>query len=392
MNRRTRDTLIGYAFVSPWIIGLLLFLSVPFLLGFYFSFCEYPPLKGPLFIGTENYTELATDSQFMRSLGITTIYAAIAIPLGVFGALVLAMLLNSRVRGQSFYRVIYFLPHLVPVVVTAILWKSIFNPEYRLFNLVRGRFLTGVNLWTALWFNLTRAASGSSFFTLSSLILLIVPLALVAVWSARFNAPLRQRPSLHRFLQPYTVVLAVLASLACLNAAFTFLAPHDMTALQRPGWLSDGTSFPSAVPFAPSWALWGLIILSLWGTGQMALIYLAKLQDVPVELYEAADVDGANWLHKTLHVTIPMMSPVILFNVIMGIIGTFQVFVEPYIMTSGGPEGKTRFVAMFVYDNAFQYQRLGYASAVAWVLFLIIVILTLLAFRLLRERVYYAGE
>jgi multiple sugar transport system permease protein len=124
----------------------------------------------------------------------------------------------------------------------------------------------------------------------------------------------------------------------------------------------------------------------------MAIIYLAKLQDVPGELYEAADIDGANWAQKTWHITIPMISPVILFNVVMAIIGTFQVFAEPYIMTAGGPEDKTRFVAMFVYDNAFLYQRVGYASAVAWVLFIMIVVLTLLAFRLSQKRVYYAGR
>jgi multiple sugar transport system permease protein len=124
----------------------------------------------------------------------------------------------------------------------------------------------------------------------------------------------------------------------------------------------------------------------------MAVIYLAKLQDVPVELYEAADIDGANWLSKTWHITIPMISPVILFNVVMAIIGTFQVFAEPYIMTNGGPEDKTRFVAMFVYDQAFLYQRVGYASAVAWVLFVIIVVLTILAFRMSRRHVYYAGR
>ena len=130
----------------------------------------------------------------------------------------------------------------------------------------------------------------------------------------------------------------------------------------------------------------------MWGVGQMAVIYLAKLQDVPVELYEAAEIDGAGWWRKTRSVTIPLISPVILFNVVMSIIGAFQVFAAPYIMTQGGPEDKTRFVAMFVYDQAFQYHRLGYASAVAAVLFLIIVALTLLAFRLSKRHVHYAAR
>jgi len=130
----------------------------------------------------------------------------------------------------------------------------------------------------------------------------------------------------------------------------------------------------------------------MWGVGQMAVIYLAKLQDVPAELYEAAEIDGANWWRKTVSVTIPMISPVILFNVVMAIIGAFQVFAEPYIMTGGGPEDKTRFVAMFVYDQAFRYHRLGYSSAVAAALFVIIVILTLVAFRLSRKHVHYSGR
>ena len=168
--------------------------------------------------------------------------------------------------------------------------------------------------------------------------------------------------------------------------------PVDMRKLHSPGWLSDATPLPSAIPFAPAWALWAIIVMGMWGVGQMAVIYLAKLQDVPMQLYEAADIDGASWWQKTWHITIPMISPVILFNVVMAIIGTFQVFTEPYIMTRGGPEDKTRFVAMFVYDHAFQYQKVGYASAVAWVLFLLIVALTLLAFRLSRRHVFYAGR
>jgi multiple sugar transport system permease protein len=138
--------------------------------------------------------------------------------------------------------------------------------------------------------------------------------------------------------------------------------------------------------------MWALIIMSMWGVGQMAVIYLAKLQDVPAELYEAAEIDGANWWGKIWHVTVPLISPVILFNVVMAIIGTFQIFAEPYIMTGGGPEDKTRFVAMFIYDQAFQYHRLGYASAVAWVMFLLIVVLTLLTFRVSRKHVHYFGR
>ena len=187
-----------------------------------------------------------------------------------------------------------------------------------------------------------------------------------------------------------------LAGAACIAAVIFALAvwlnPTDLTKIQSPGWLTDANPFPSGLSVAPSWALWALIYMSLWGVGQMAIIYLAKLQDVPISLYEVADLDGANWWQKTRYITLPMISPVILFNIIMGIIGAFQVFTEPYIMTAGGPADRTRFVAMFIYDQAFQYQRLGYGSAVAWVLFLVIVGLTLLALRISRDRVYYAAR
>jgi len=164
MNAKLRRTLTGYAFVSPWIIALVVFISYPFLSGLFFSFCDYPPLKQPMFVGVENYTELFGDAQFRRSLWVTLVFSAVAIPLGVLAALTLAMLLNARIRGQSFYRVIYYLPHLVPTVVVAILWKWIFNPEFGLFNTVLKWVLGPVNGWTRIWFDLDRAAAGGNFF------------------------------------------------------------------------------------------------------------------------------------------------------------------------------------------------------------------------------------
>ena len=168
------------------------------------------------------------------------------------------------------------------------------------------------------------------------------------------------KPGLHRFLKFLAGVGTVLAVVLVLYALFGWLCPrrHQETAFAQRG-LADGTAMPSKIPFAPAWALWSLIVMSMWGVGQMAVIYLAKLQDVPAELYEAAEIDGATWLQKTWHITIPQITPIILFNVVMAIIGEFQVFAEPYIMTQGGPEDKTRFIAMFVYDQAFTYQRVG---------------------------------
>ena len=381
MNASLRRALTGYAFIAPWLVALAVFIAYPFLAGFAFSFCDYPPMKEPLYIGLENYRELAADTEFHRSLGVTLVFAAVAIPLAVVAAVTLAMMLNARVRGQSIYRVVFYLPHLVPTVVVAILWKWIFNPEVGLFNIMLRWVLHPLNSWTGIWFDLKAAVESANFVRPQAAALVAVIVATIVLWSRMNRGP-----------KTIAGVLAAICAVTILYATLFWLMPADMQKLQEPGWLSDAAPLPRAVPFAPSWALWALVILSMWGVGQMAIITLAKLQDVPVELYEAADVDGADWWQKTWHITLPILSPVILFNVVMAIIGTFQIFTEPYIMTQGGPEGKTRFVAMFVYENAFQYQRLGYASAVAWVLFIVIVVLTVLAFQFFRKRVYYAAR
>ena len=136
-----------------------------------------------------------------------------------------------------------------------------------------------------------------------------------------------------------------------------------------------------------------LVLVATWGVGQTAFIYLAKLQDVPLEMYEAAEIDGATTLQKIWYVTLPMVSPIILFNIIMGIIGALQVFTEPYLIFSdGGPDRAAYFLPQYIYDTAFRYMRMGYASAMSWILFMLILLLTLLAFRLAKDRVYYAGK
>jgi ABC-type sugar transport system permease subunit len=394
MTGGLRRQAVGYAFVLPWLIGLGVFTAYPFFAGLYFSFCDFPPLKGPMLIGADNYAALAGDSAFHLSLAVTMIYAAVAIPLGVLAAMTLALFLNSRIRGQSFYRVVYYLPHLVPTVAVAILWMWIFNPEIGLLNLGLAKLMDGADVWAGLFFHLGADAGGASgpWLRPESLLLLLGPLGWLLSAGRGTLPPLRRRPALRRAATTLAVVATVLAVAAGVHAAGFRLMPEDMKRLHSPGWLTDGTPLPSGVSFAPSGAMWALIVMGLWGVGQMAVIYLAKLQDVPAELYEAAEIDGAGWWGQIRYVTIPMISPVILFNVVMAIIGTFQIFAEPYIMTGGGPENRTRFVAIFVYDQAFKYHRLGYASAVAWVLFLMIVVLTLLTFRISKKHVHYYGR
>jgi len=145
-----------------------------------------------------------------------------------------------------------------------------------------------------------------------------------------------------------------------------------------PGWLGD-----------KHWAMPALILIGLWGIGYSVVIYLAGLQDIPVHLYESAEIDGASWWQKTVHITLPMLSPTLYFTFIMGIIGTFQVFAAPYIMTSGGPERATHFYTFYLYNVAFEDLRMGYACAMAWVLFLIILGLTLLATKISQRHVHY---
>jgi multiple sugar transport system permease protein len=148
-----------------------------------------------------------------------------------------------------------------------------------------------------------------------------------------------------------------------------------------PGWYSD-----------PTWSKPSFVLMSLWGTGNAVVIYLAGLQNVDKTLYEAADVDGANWWHKIWHVTLPTLSPVILFNVILAIIASFQFFTQAFVITNGGPINSTLYYALYLYDNAFSYLHMGYASGMAWVLLVITLALTVVVLRSSARWVYYAGS
>ncbi|MDR3688425.1 MAG: sugar ABC transporter permease [Fimbriimonas sp.] len=185
--------------------------------------------------------------------------------------------------------------------------------------------------------------------------------------------------------------LPTLVPMVALGTLFSWIFNGDYGLLNEafrrvhvtpPNWMGD-----------PTWAKWTLILISIWGCGQAMVIYLAGLQDVPVSLYEAAELDGAKVWAKTRHVTLPMISPVILFNVVMGIIGSLQIFAVPYVMFPGGaPARSTYFYASYLYDNAFQYQRMGYASAMGWVLFVITLALTLIALKLSEKHVHYESS
>lgn len=294
MTRRTRRNLIwGLTFISPWIVGFLAWTVFPLLSSLYYSMNQYDLIRPPVYIGLQNYTEFLTDTSHTPIVvGNTLYYVLLSAPLGVVSAFLLASLLNSKIKGRSFFRAIFFFPAIVPAIVTAQIWQYLLNVQYGAIDGVL-------------------QASG----------LPVIP------------------------------------------------------------FLSN-----------PEWAKPSLILIHMWAQGNAMLIFLATLQDVPTSLYEAAIVDGANGWDKFWNITIPMCTPVILFNLIMAFIGGFQNFTLPWLLTSGGPNMATEFITIYLYRNAFMYLRMGLASAMAWLLFIVIVIFTILLFKTSARWVYYGGE
>lgn len=349
-----RELRNGLLFISPWIIGFSVFLAWPIAMSIYYSLCDFSVLQPPRFIGLANYVNLFHDDVFLQALSNTFIYAAGAIPLGIVVALSIAMLLNTSVAGMSVYRTIFYLPSMVPSVATAVLWLWLFNGQYGIINfglaqIPLGGLLMGITLTSPLWLGgLFRSLAGPTAGSAR------------ARWVSGIVAG---------------VILIVFAAVT-----HSFERMHELK-VSPPSWLADAM-----------WVKPAFVIMSLWGVGNAMVIYLAGLQDVPQHLYEAADLDGANWWQKAQYVTIPTISPVILFNGIMAIIGTFNYFSVPYIMAPNGqPARSAYFIAVDLYDNAFQYLRMGYAASMAWVLFAIVFALTMLALKLSDRHVHY-GE
>jgi multiple sugar transport system permease protein len=296
-----KNVLTGLGFTSLWIVGLLTFTAYPVVASLYYSFCDYSILKTAVWCGAENYQELFRDDLFWKSLRNTLFFAGLSVPLGTVVSLSLALLLNCEVRGRRFFRVVFYLPSIVPIVASSMLWLWIFNGQYGLLNGALG--------------------------------------------------PL---------LRPF--------------------------GLSPPAWWTD-----------PTWAKPALVIMSLWGTGNAMVIYLAGLQNVPKELYEAAEIDGASSWRRFWHVTLPSIAPVVYFNVVMGVIGAMQIFAQAFIISDaasggagthdGAPARSLLFYTMYLFTTAFHDLRMGYASAMAYVLFVIIATLTWFATRLSRNHV-----
>ena len=293
MNSRIRDTVQGYLFISPVVLGLLIFTIGPMLTSFYMSFTKFPLLRAPEWIGLRNYIVMFTsDKNFWQACKVTLIYAGTSVPLGLFGAFVLALILNQRVKGIAFFRTSFYMPAIVPAIASLILWGWLMNRDYGLINAI-----------------------------------------LVRLGFAKFSF----------FAEPET-------------------------------------------------ALASMVMMSLWGVGAGMIIYLAGLQGIPETLYEAGKLDGANELQLFRNITIPMMTPTIFFNLVMGLIAASQTFMNAFVLTSGGPLKSTYFYNLMLYERAFNWTQMGMASAMAWFLLFVVLILTLLVFRSSALWVFYEVE
>ncbi|GAB4006479.1 sugar ABC transporter permease [Glycomyces albus] len=298
MSRRGRkEAFYFWLFISPWLIGFVGFLLGPMVASIYISLTEWDSFTPPEWVGLENFRRaLFEDPVFWKALGNTFYYSAISVPLGLVIGVWLANLLNKRVRGRKLFRTFIYLPTLVPLVATAMVFKMVLAPSGPLNDLLG-------------WFG-----------------------------------------------------------------------------IQGPNWLLDA-----------NWIKPGLIVLSTWGAGAATVLLLSAMNGIPRELYEAAEIDGAGPVRQFWAVTFPQITPIIFFNLIMGLIQAFQIFSQIYIFTAqtgsiGGPNNASQSMVTLLFREAFSFYHFGYASAVAWLLFVVIMGFTLIAFRTARRWVFYESE
>lgn len=293
--RLNEEARAGLVFVSPFIVGFIVFTAGPLLYSAYLSFTSYDVLSPPRWIGTANFVRMTTDPRFGKTLFNTLYFVVLYVPLAIPLALVLAMMLNSNVRGLSFWRTAFYLPHITPVVAAGVLWLRVLSPQNGLLNQ-----------------------------------------ALAAV------------------------------------------------GIQGPAWTIDA-----------NWVKPALVIMRLWAVGWMVVVFLAALQQVPKDVYEAATVDGASTWQRFWHMTLPLISPVIFFNFVTLTIFSLNVFAEPMVIFPPqvfggqmGPQDSALFYVLYLFDQAFRNFRMGYAAALAWVLFLITIVIVAVQILVSRRIVY----
>jgi multiple sugar transport system permease protein/multiple sugar transport system substrate-binding protein len=311
----------GWVFISPWIVGFLVLTFGPMGLSLLLAMSRWTsmqPLGEAEFVGLGNFGHMINyDASFGKSVWVTTYYALLAVPVGQVLALMVAVLMNQRVKGIAFYRTVFFVPSVVSGVALATLWFMMFNNERGIINRVLG-------------------------------------------WCSPVADPVVAR----------------------LNELFIYMGAEKELLNFPPDWFGiDAEIF--AIP--------AYVIMALWGVGAGMVIYLAGLKGIPESLYEAAKIDGAGRMRAFFSVTLPQLSPLIFFNLIMGIIGSFQVFTQVYVMTNGGPGNATLVYVLKLYREAFEYHKMGYASAMAWVLFLVLLVLTGVVVKTSKSWVHYEG-
>lgn len=290
MNLKEKSQLKwGYFFIAPAIIGLICFSFGPMLFSLGISFTKWDVITAKEFVGLDNYKALFHDPLFFKSLKVTLYYTLLSVPLITCIPLLTAMLLNTKIKGISIFRAIFYVPSIVPIVASAAVWMYIYNPMYGLLNSI----LKTLGLHT------------------------------------------------HNFI------------------------------------------------FSETGAVPSLAVMALWAAGNTVVIYLAGLQGVSRQLYEAAEIDGAGAIARFFHITVPMMTPIIFYNFVMAIINSMQIFTQAYIMTDGGPANATFFYSLMVYRTAFKQSRMGYSAAMSWIFFIIIAVLTLLVFKSQKKWVVY---
>lgn len=298
-----REALIGYAFIAPWLIGFLAFYLLPMIASLWFSTLDFQ-LSQPEeanFVGLDNWVKMYNDPMIWTSLKVTFTFAAIALPIGLFLPIAIAILLNSEyLIGKNIFRTLFYAPSMVPAIAGILIWSQVLNPH------------TG--------------------------------------W---------------------------------LNRMIEFFTGYPAVGVNGIRWLDE----PYLVYFA-------YILIGLWGISNAILINLASLQGVPTELYEAAEIDGAGWWNKIRHITLPMISPVIFYNLVLSVVGLMQYFATPYILNDGNgyPQDMTYFYMIYFYKNTFRYADMGYGATLAWFMFIIALAFTLFLFGTAKYWVHYNAD
>ena len=291
--KRRQEIVGGYLFISPWLIGFLLFIAIPVVMSLLASFTRWNIVGDPRWVGLRNYERIFTsDKNFYQALKVTLRYAVVFLPVTTVLGLGTALALNAKVKGVGIFRSFFYMPYMAPQIAATLVWMWMLNPRYGLINTMLG--------WIGI---------------------------------------------------------------------------------EGPNWLHD-----------PSTALYGLMLIGFWGVGGSAIIYLAGLQNIPQHLYDAAEVDGANAWQQLRHVTLPMLSPTIFYVFIIELIGVFQTFTAAFVATEGGPLKSTLFYMLYIYQKAWVSLRMGYASALAWILTIIILLITMFILKSSPMWVHYEAE